>query len=256
MNHNPYQPPAPLTGLPQYYTDDITLMPATVIWRTVRRQSLSVAMMSFPYFLARKALRLRHPANHGTSRVTELPAIPEEQIPPHITQAFAPFIVACRACQMEPVQCFRTPCIGNKTIISSMWLDPTGTIYGSITWIDLRLGAFHKTKAVFACHSWLESGTEWHTSPMAPEDWIPELVPPGQEILALPPDLPPAQVIERHQQRLAGRSDVRRFDKASLLQEVLRASQERFDYLVSRGIYAPLTEAETERLMVGKPTMP
>jgi hypothetical protein len=252
MHDNPYEPPTASSELPQFYTDDITLMPPAVIWRTVRRQSLVGCVLLFPYFAARKLLRLRHRANHGTARVTALPLLPEEQIPKDVGLAFKPFMEVCKACQMDPVQYIRSPCIGNKTSFSSIWLDPTGRTYANMTWIDIQLGGLRRTKTVFACHSWLQSGVELHTAPMAPEDWIPEIVPPNQDILALAADTSPSQVIDRHRERIAARSDVCVFDEESLRQAILRSSQEIFDYMVARGIYSPLTKAETERLAVAQ----
>jgi hypothetical protein len=174
------------SGLLQFYTDDITLMPAAAIWRAARRQSLLSCLLLFPYFMARKVLRLRHRANHGIPRVTELPAVPDEHIPAEIIHAFAPFTEACNQNRMEHVQYVRSPCIGNRTVFTSIWLDPTGTIYCNMTWIDTRLGNHQFTKTVFGCHSWLKSDVELHTAPMAPEDWIPEIIPPGHDFMKLP----------------------------------------------------------------------
>jgi hypothetical protein len=202
----------------------------------------------YSYFVARKAVGLRHRANYGISRVSELSALPDDQIPQHVKQAFAPFAEVCRTYQMQPVRCIRSPCIGNRTVFSSMWLDPAGKTNCSITWIDVRLGALRKTKTLFACHSWLQSGTELHTGAIAPTEWIPELVPPNREMLPLAEDTPTSVAIDRHQERIAGRSDVRSFDVDSLMLEILRDSQELFDYFVARGFYMPLSEAEINRL--------
>ena len=102
---------------------------------------------------------------------------------------------------------------------------------------------------MFACHSWLRSGVQFHTAPAAPEERNPEIVPPKEDIMALPADAQPSYVIDRHRDRIAGRSDVRSFDKDSLMREVLRSSQQIFDYLVAQGIYSPLSDGETERLI-------
>lgn len=84
---------------------------------------------------------------------------------------------------------------------------------------------------------------------MSPEDWIPELVPPGKDLMPLPPDAQPSEVIDRHLDRIASRTDVVPFNEASLLNEIVRGSQEQFDYLVAKGFYGPLSEAETQRLI-------
>ena len=56
-------------------------------------------------------------------------------------------------------------------------------------------------------------------------------------------------MIDRHKKRIADRSDVIRFDEDSLLKEIVRSSQEQFDYMVAKGLYAPLSEEETRRLI-------
>jgi hypothetical protein len=235
--------------VPQFYTDDITLMPTTAIWSIIRRQSLFGCAVLLPYFLTRKLLRLRHRANYGTSRPTQLPAVPLEELPTDVTQAFSSFSEVCKARQMEHVRCVRSPYIGNKTAFTSFWLDQTGMTYSNVTWIDIRLGAMQKTKTVFACHSWLQSGVELHTAPVAPVDWILELIPPNQDMVVLPPETQPSDVIEAHRNRISSHSDVRSFDTDSLLREVLRSAQERFDFMITKGIYSPLSQTETEHLM-------
>jgi hypothetical protein len=107
----------------------------------------------------------------------------------------------------------------------------------------------HKTNVFFACHSWLESGIELGTSGVADEDWIPEMIPPDHDFLKLPLDTGLADVIARHRERIASRTDVRRFEPASLMREIVRQSQAMFDFLLASGFYAPLTRVETERLL-------
>jgi hypothetical protein len=255
MTENPYQ--SPVDAQRRYFTDDITLLPITVIWRTCRRQGLTGWFILFPMFLGRKLIRWRFPANHATCRVDRLSPITNDDLPPATRIAIDAFETVCRQCGMEQVSLFRPPWIGNKKGVFSVWIEPGGEVYCNITQIDIRLGTFHKSKTVFACHSKLKSGVELHTSPLAPEDWIPEMVPPDQDIAPLPPDTDPLQVVEQHRQRIAGRSDVVRFTSQTLLEEIVRGSQKQFDFLVAKGIYAPLSEVEIQRLhSVGKAVSP
>jgi hypothetical protein len=83
---------------------------------------------------------------------------------------------------------------------------------------------------------------------MAPENWIPELIRPHQDIEPLAPDAQPTEVIDRHIKRIADRSGVIRFTNETLLEEIIRGSQEQFDFMIDRGLYTPLTVAEVRRL--------
>jgi hypothetical protein len=245
MHDNPYQSP---TESPQFYTDDITRMPVSAIWRTSRRQGVIGCLMVFPMFLVRKLFKLRFPANHATCRVTELAALADDEIAAEIRGGFAPFETACREAGMEHVRSFRPPWIGNKSGVFSIWLDPSGETYCNITHIDLQLGSMRKSKTVFACHSRLASGVHLHTASVRPEDWIPELIPPHQEFVRLPQETPPSAVIKHHRERLIGRADIVRFNSETLLDEVIRGSQEMFDFLLAKGVYTPLSSAELQRL--------
>jgi hypothetical protein len=249
MNDNPNTSIHGISGLPQFYTGDITLMPVAVIWRMVARQSILRRCLLFSYFLGRKALKLRHVACQGSCRPTHIPSIPDEQVPDEVNEAFIPFVEVCSANHMKRVRCIRSPCIGNKTSFTSIWLDPTGKVYCSITWIDLRLGALRKTKTLLACHTWLDSGVELSTAQVTPEEWIPELIPPRHDIMPLAADTQPSDVIDCHYERIANRSDIVRMDEDLLLKRILRGSQEVFDHMVSKGVYSPLTDAETQQLL-------
>jgi hypothetical protein len=246
MVENPYQPPSDTQ--PQFYTDDVTSMPVTAIWRVSRRQGLIGCVILFPCLLVRKAFKLRYPANHGMSRVVTLSSLRDDELPIGVHDAFAPFEAVCRGHGMRHILSFRPPWIGGKSAVFSMWLDPSGEFYCNITQIDVRLGAFRQSSTIFACHSLLDSGAELHTSAMAPENWIPELIRPHQEMEALAPDAQPIEVIECHIKRIADRSGLIRFTNETLLEEIIRGSQEQFDFMVDKGIYTPLTVAEIQRL--------
>ncbi len=246
MTENPYKSPQEPEN--RYFTDDITLLPISAIWRTCRRQGVTGLFVLFPLFVGRKLLNLRYPANHATFRIEQIAPLADKDLSQATRDALGAIEAVCRDCGMERITVFRPPWIGNKSGVFSIWLQPGGVIHCSIVQIELRLGTFYKSKTVFACHSKLESGVELHTSALAPEDWIPELVPPDQDIERLPPTTEPFQVIERHRQRVADRSDLVRFTGETLLHEILIQSQKQFDFLVSKGIYAPISAIEVQRL--------
>ena len=60
---------------PTYYTDDITLMPLGAIWRMLRQASGLSRVLVFIYFVLRKVLRSRLPANYAAARPDLLPRI-------------------------------------------------------------------------------------------------------------------------------------------------------------------------------------
>lgn len=246
MRDNPYQSP---DMSPKFYTDDITLLPITAIWRTVRRQTILAQAFLFPCFLVRKMLKLRYPANHGTCRPTELHPVGDVQLPPVVRDAFAPYQEACSAQGMNPMGCFQPPWIGNRTAFSSIWLDRTGKTYVTIIWIHIRLGALQNTNTVFACHSQLLSGVELHTVPVAPQNWTPEIIPSNQHLLRLDEGVQPLSVIDCHNKRIANRSDVIHYDESSLPEQIIRNAQDLFDFMVAKGFYSPLSAVEVENLM-------
>lgn len=232
----------------EYYTDDVTLLPIRVIWRAMRRQPMPAAFVAFLYILARKFLRRRFPANHGSHRQPRLTSSLSDDIPFDVRMAFAPFGKVCEARGMNHVGFFHPEWIGNKRGLFSIWLDPQGLVYCTIAWIDLRLGDQRRSKVVFSCHSVLVSGVELHTGPLAPEDHIPEMIPPDQDLLPLPLDTTPCDAIDRHRERITGRGDIVCHDAASLMAHLIRGSERLLDHLVAKGIYAPLTSVEVERL--------
>jgi hypothetical protein len=180
--------------------------------------------------------------------VTELPAIAEEELPAEIRNELAPLEAACREAGLAHVRTFRAPWIGGKSGVYSLWLNPSGEMYCNITRIHLQLGSLRRSKTVLGCHSRLASGVFLHTAAVAPQDWIPELIPPNHDFLRLPPDTQPATTIQRHWERIAGLSGVVQFNRETLADETIRAAHELFDYLVAKGIYTPLSSSEVKRL--------
>ena len=75
------------------------------------------------------------------------------------------------------------------------------------------------------------------------------MLPPNQDVLSLEVGAEPSHVIDRHNERIANRSDVRRFNEDSVLDEIVHGSQMQFDFLVGKGLYTPLSGEETNRLV-------
>jgi hypothetical protein len=247
MNDNPARSREEQTLPCIFYTDDITLLPTRAIWQFIRRRPIRQRVFLFIIVLVRKALNRRFPANHGMARPEEVIPLCDDELPPNVREAFTPFVRACHEAGMSLVCNFRSLCIGNKRGFHSVWLDPRGVAYLDIFWLHLRVGQLEKSDVRCGCHSRLTSGVILHTAPLAPEYWIPEFAPPNHDLMRLAADAPPCEVIDRHRERIANRSDLVRFDANSLLKEIIHTGQEVVDFLVEKGILSPLTEAEIQR---------
>lgn len=245
-HENPYQcTPDTL----QYYRDDVTTFPTQAIWRFCRQRGVIFCAIVFPSLLLRKLLGWRLKAFHGTSRLNELPPMIDAGALARVRDEFAPYETVCREYAMEHVRTFQPPWIGGKKGVFAVWLHPHGEFSCNVTCIDLRLGAQHRRQIVFSCHSSLESGLRLHTSALSPEDWIPELVPPNDEMFRLKPYTSPAEVIEAHLQRISGRTGIIKRNAESLMASIVQESQEQFDFLVGKGIYIPLSSQDARRLL-------
>lgn len=246
LHENPYQStPDSL----QYYRDDITTLPTSAIWRMARKHGAVFCAISFPFLLLRKALGWRFKAFHGTRRPNELPPMVDCESLAQARRDFSVYENTCIDYGMELVRTFQPPWIGGKTGVFAAWLHPAGEFYCNITRIDIRLGTQHRSQIIFSCHTSFESGLVFHTSPLSPKDWIPEMVPPNHEILGLNPDASPAEVIEAHLQRISGRAGIIKRKAESLMPSIVHESQAQFDFLVKKGIYVPLSSQEAQRLL-------
>lgn len=246
LHENPYQCKPDSV---QYYRDDITTLPTSAIWRMARRQGLAFCAISFPFLLLRKALGWRFKAFQGTRRPNELPPMVDSESLAQARRDFSVYENTCLEYGLELVRTFRPPWIGGKSGVFAVWLHPEGEFYCNITRIDVRLGNQHRRQIVFSCHTSLESGLVLHTSPLSPEEWIPELVPPNDEMLALRPDSSPDEVIEAHLQRIGGRTGIIRKTAELLMPSIVQESQDHFDFLVAKGIYVPLSSQDAQRLL-------
>ncbi len=245
-HENPYQcTPNSL----QYYTDDVTTLPTQAIWRFSRQRGVIFCAIVFPMLLLRRLLGWRLKAFHATCRLNELPPIVDAEVLARVRDEFAPYETVCRKYAMEHVRTFQPPWIGGKSGALAVWLHPDGEFHCTITCIDIRLGNQHRRQIVFSCHTSLESGLVLHTSPLSPEEWIPELVPPNDEMLGLRPDASPDEVIEAHLQRISRQIGIIRKTAESLMPSIVQESQDHFDFLVAKGIYVPLSSQEAQRLL-------
>src|SRR5262245_51337715 len=99
QENNPYQSPREESV---YFTDDITTLPVSYVWKVVCRMGVGGVLFFFPIVLFRKLLGLRFPANHATRRLTEFSSVRVDGVPVEFREYFAPMEAACRAAGMEP----------------------------------------------------------------------------------------------------------------------------------------------------------
>ena len=232
-----------------YYTDDITLMPTRMVWRTACRASPALAPLLFTFFYARKLLRLRFRANYGVPRPKTLPVVAEDAVPPDARIAFAPFIRSCEDLRFDFAFHLMPEYLGNKHGASTVLLNSDGTSFATVIWFSISFGEFSRTQVCFSCHSSLKSGEELHTSPIADEHWHPELIPPETQIMRLPVDTPVPDVINAHGNRInEHHAELLHFTRDSLACHMLSGAQRVFDHMIENGYYAPLTPAEVHRL--------
>lgn len=231
-----------------YYTDDITLMPVRVIWRICHRNGGLASWLNFLQLLVRKSLRRRYPATFGVCHVQEITPLPADQIPSEVHALWSTGAAACAAAGFRLAFFFRPPYIGQKRAYWAVYLHEGGTVWATQTWLQITLGAESRFKVVFGCHSKSISGIEFHTSPVPPEHWHPELVPDYQRLQPLPPETSEAETIRIHFQRLEGLEDLEHFDVESLRCEIAAASGRVLRHHVKTGLYSPLTPVEVARL--------
>ena len=246
MNANPYATSD--QSETAYFTDDITLLPLSAIWRICRRLGLTGWVLVFPLFTVRKLLGWTYPANHATCRPDGLNFIAPHELSADEASGLANLEDACRALGMQPLGIFRPPWIGRKSGVFELWLHPSRRLYCNLAYISLSLGKFHKSKAIFACHSKLATGLELHTSSMDPEDWIPELIPPGHDLAPLPAGLAPAEVIEHHLARIADQGEVLELDGDAACRLIVESTQRQIDFSWDRGFLRRIGESELAEL--------
>lgn len=232
-----------------YYTDCITQMPVSFIWRTLRRSfPMLPALPAFLHILIRKMLRWRFAATYGVCYIDRIVELNEDRVPNEVHKAFASYTNICDKTGFRHQFIFQGPNIGQKETYSAMFLHESGVIWLNVAWIHIRLGTADRVQVVFACHSKRASGAQLHTSAMAPENWIPQMVPPNHEFLKLPVNSEPGAVVAAHLRRIEGIDDLLRFSVESLTDELVRGNHETIDFCLAKGFYTELTPREVHRL--------
>jgi hypothetical protein len=219
-----------------------------MIWRTVWRVAPLNSVPLFLYFLVCKAFGWRPAANHGIERPASLPEIPSEQIPQDVRAALQPCLEDCLRAGFQPAFYLKPPYIGGKQAYSAVLLDPSGLIFATVVWMRLTRGSLTRSTVIIACHSLDLRGNQLTTGPIAPEHWNPELIPPFHEVLRLPIQTRPSDVLATHQVRIESAKLVR-LDRESLSRQVLQSIHQLFDFMVQKGYYVKLSQREIEQLM-------
>jgi hypothetical protein len=235
-----------------YYSDDVTLLPASAIWRSSVRASILLAPGIFSYFYFRKLFGLPFRANYASPWPRELPMAGIETLPAEARDAFALRFPDLNANGFEFAFCCVSPFIGTKWGASAAFLSRDGQCYATLVWIKIRLGAFERSETIFACHSLLSTGKVLTTAPTRPAVWIPQLIPPDVTIVDLPPSTTLEETIRFHRERLREapcRPTV--LDASSLEGHMLVGAQQLYDHLISKGYYRKLSDAEVKRLTSG-----
>ncbi len=235
-----------------YYTDDITCMPAAVIWRATFNASPPLSVPLFLYFVFRKLVGWRFRAQYGVPRPQELESHHADDVPNEVHDAFARYTDAVRQARYRLLFFFRTPYIGARESYTAVYLSEDGTVWITLVWLHMWNRNADRARVVFGCHSKLETGVYLHTGSMSYESRIPQIIAPTHDMLFLPIHATNEEVIAQHMRRIEGKKDVIRFDAESLRREIIRAAQEVFDFQVRNGVFAELTPGEVNRLIPDK----
>lgn len=232
-----------------YYTDDITLLPSSAIWKSSCRASIAMAPGLFAFFYIRKLLKLPFRPNYGAPWPETLPIVPIEALSSEARDAFALRFPELAANGFELAFCLETPFIGTKWGASAVFLSNDGICYATLVWLKLRLRGFERSETTFACHSSLSNGEVISTAPVRQAIWIPELIPPGVDLTRLPETTTPDQVIHSHLQRLGTLEGASRvLDQNSLREQMHETAQKLFEHLVGKGFYRQLKPSEVAQL--------
>lgn len=232
-----------------YYTDDITLLPTSAIWKSSCRASIAMAPGLFAFFYIRKLLKLPFRPNYCAPWPETLPIVPIEALSSEARDAFALRFPELAANGFELAFCLETPFIGTKWGASALFLSNDGKCYATLVWLKLRMRGFERAETTFACHSSLTSGEVISTAPVRQAIWIPELIPPGVHLMRLPENTPPEQVLQSHRQRMQSLASAPRvLDQNSLRVQMHQTAQQLFEHLVGKGYYRKLKPLEMSYL--------
>jgi hypothetical protein len=232
----------------EYFTDDITCMPARMIWRTVWRTAPLLSVPLFLMFLLQRSLGWRPPANYGLARPVSLPEIQPEQVPPAVCESMRPHLEALANLGFQQMFYLNPLYIGGKQSYSVVLLHSGGLIFATVVWFFISRGSQTRSNVVSSCHSLDSHGKQMTTGPLASEHWNPELIPPFHDLLPLPLGTSPADVLAIHQERVSAMKDLVRLNRDSLAAHMLNLINRLIDFMVEKGYYVPLSPAEIASL--------
>ena len=232
----------------EYFTDDITRLPLSMMWRIVWRTAPLVSVPLFLLFLVQRSIGWRPPANYGLAKPASLPEVRPEQVPPEVREEARPYVEAISPLGFEEVFWLNPPYIGGKQGYSLVLLNQNGYFFATVVWIRITRGPQTRTAVIFACHSVGSQGTQISTGPLAPEQWNPELIPPFHDLLPLPLGTPPADVVGIHEERVAAMKDLVCWNRDSLAAHMFSSLLRMIDFMVEKRHYIRLTPAEVARL--------
>jgi hypothetical protein len=232
-----------------YYTyASITQRSFSSIWRRCWQLYGLAGPLVFVHFAVRKLLRLRRTVYWGFPRPEHIDPLPATALPFVVRKEFEPAERACQAAGMRHIYYTRAPHIGGAQRYAAAYLSVDGTFYTGIVWNHFVFKGQTRASTVFACHTPLTGGRRLHTSAVPRKYLDTDVISPDHEMLRLPPDIPPEEVIARHIERVHQASGVVRLREDNLIRFVLDDVQQLFDWMVEKGLYVPLTEQEVARL--------
>jgi hypothetical protein len=233
---------------PAYYTDDITLLPARLIWRFVAPGGI-VAPFLFSWFYFRKLLHWPYRANFAAPYPDSLPVRPIDSLPVEARNAFALAFPEMDACGLTFAFCTITPFIGTKWGASAIFTTAERELYASIVWIRIKLGAFDRTETTISCHSLLPSGITLSTAAIPEKRWIPEMIPSRVKMTRLPENANLPQILGAHREtlRTCGAAPLQ-LNESALQAHILSTMQALYEHLIGNKLYRKLSDAEVKRL--------
>ena len=235
-----------------WYTENILRLPTDLLWKNALRQSLFWGPQVFLFLLFRKAVGWKFRPAFALRRATQLPRVSERSVPEDILERFVPVRRACQAAGLRPLFLTKPPCLGCRTVYAAIFLSDDGLMVAVAALIITKVGSAVGESLICVCESRSASGTKLVTQPIdASVDAIygrEGLVLPEIELLPLSLSADASQTIAAHRGRIAGRSDLIRFDAESLAAMILESSQRFFDWRVEKGLLVPVSPRHVRRL--------
>lgn len=238
-----------------YYSDSLFCLTYRQIWTLLAKQGgFGLAILVFPIFGFCKLVRWRFKPQYGLARPAQADFDEACQLPPAVRLAIDPYVDASLAAGLMWCGCGRRPYIGNKTTYAVVLLQADGRLRASIEWSHQRIGPSEASFIVFTCESLLTGDRVLQCVANATAQLMADFMPPWMEVQWLPPEWPPERVIAEHRRLIEQRSDVVPYNMARLSDELLVEAQRAFDFAVTRGILAPITDSEATKLIASTPS--